>query len=144
MFIQLFIGSVMMLLTVVIAAFSAWGMEWAFARSHFWLLREPHRPKLMLVVVIAAFWALAMVTVGVWIWALCFWALGIFVTMEAAVYFALVSYTTLGYGDILFRLAYSGARLIDGFRTLLKAQFGLLYTGLCAFGFAFGHQGHGL
>jgi len=123
MFIQLFIGSVMMLLTVVIAAFSAWGMEWAFARSHFWLLREPHRPKLMLVVVIAAFWALAMVTVGVWIWALCFWGLGIFVTMEAAVYFALVSYTTLGYGDILLTHEW---RILGG----MAAANGLLNIGL--------------
>ena len=123
MVLQLFIGSLMMILTVIIAGMSAWMMEWAFARSHFWLLREPHRPKLMLVVLIAAFWALAMVTVGVWIWALCFRSLGIFVTMEAAVYFALVSYTTLGYGDILLTHEW---RILGG----MAAANGLLNIGL--------------
>jgi len=123
MFLQIFVGSVMMVLTVVIAGLSAWAMEWAFARSHFWLLREPHRPKLMLVVLITAIWALAMVTAGVWLWAFCFRLLGIFITMEAAVYFALVSYTTLGYGDILLTHEW---RILGG----MAAANGLLNIGL--------------
>jgi len=123
MFLQVFIGSVMMVMTVVIAALSAWGMEWALSRSRFWLLREPHRPKLMLVVLITALWALMMVTAGVWLWAFCFRALGIFITMEAAVYFALVSYTTLGYGDILLTHEW---RILGG----MAAANGLLNIGL--------------
>lgn len=123
MVLQLFIGSLMMILTVIIAGMSAWMMEWAFARSHFWLLREPHRPKLMLVVLITALWALFMVTTGVWIWAACFRALGIFITWEAAVYFALVSYTTLGYGDILLTHEW---RILGG----MAAANGLLNIGL--------------
>ncbi|MBW0158580.1 potassium channel family protein [Sedimentimonas flavescens] len=123
MFLQLFIGSVIMVMTVIIAALSAWGMEWAFARSRPWLLREPHRPKLILVVLVTALWALAMVTAGVWLWAFCFRALGIFITMEAAVYFALVSYTTLGYGDILLTHEW---RILGG----MAAANGLLNIGL--------------
>ncbi|MGD9916912.1 MAG: ion channel [Paenirhodobacter sp.] len=123
MWVQILIGSAMMLLTVVVAGLSAWLMEWAFAKSHFWLLRDPHRPKLMLVVLITALWALAMVTAGVWLWAACFRFLGIFITWEAAVYFALVSYTTLGYGDILLTHEW---RILGG----MAAANGLLNIGL--------------
>lgn len=101
MFIQIFIGSAMMILTIGVAGIAAWIMEWAFSRAHFWLLREPHRPKLLLVVMVVALWALSVVTLGVWLWAFCYRALGIFITMESTVYFSLVSYTTLGYGDIV-------------------------------------------
>lgn len=123
MFAQLLIGSGMMVLTVIVAGLSAWAMEWAFARSHFWLLRDPHRPKLMLVVLLTALWALAMVTAGVWLWAACFKLLGIFITWEAAVYFSLVSYTTLGYGDILLTHEW---RILGG----MAAANGLLNIGL--------------
>lgn len=101
MFLQIFIGSVMMLLTVSIAGGAAWVMEWAFSQVHFWLLREPHRPKLLVLVVVVAFWALTVVTMGVWVWATLYWLIGAFPTMETAVYFSLVSYTTLGYGDVI-------------------------------------------
>lgn len=123
MFVQIFIGSAMMVLTVVVAGLSAWVMEWAFARAHYWLLKDPHRPKLMLVVLLTALWALAMVTAGVWLWAACFKILGIFVTWEAAVYFSLVSYTTLGYGDILLTHEW---RILGG----MAAANGLLNIGL--------------
>ena len=36
----------------------------------------------------------------VWIWALALLLLGAFQTIELSVYFALASFTTLGYGDI--------------------------------------------
>lgn len=39
-------------------------------------------------------------TVQVWIWALALLLLGAFQTIELSVYFALASFTTLGYGDI--------------------------------------------
>lgn len=123
MLVQLVIGSVMMVLTVVIAGMSAWVMEWGFSRTHFWLLRDPHRPKLMLVVLVTALWALTMVTTGVWLWAACFKLLGIFVTWESAVYFSLVSYTTLGYGDILLTHEW---RILGG----MAAANGLLNIGL--------------
>ncbi|OWY08142.1 metal transporter [Thioclava sp. F42-5] len=123
MTIQIAIGSVMMLLTVCIAALSAWAIEATFSRLHWWMLREPHRPKLMLMVVVAALWALAMVTAGVWLWAFCFRLLGVFHTMEQSVYFSLVSFTTLGYGDILLTHQW---RILGG----MAAANGLLNVGL--------------
>ncbi|KEO53367.1 potassium channel family protein [Thioclava pacifica] len=98
---QIAIGSLMMLITVSFAATTAWAMEAMFVRASRWLMREPHGPKMLLIVIGAALWALAMVTASVWSWAICFRLLDVFHTMEEAVYFALVVYTTLGYGDII-------------------------------------------
>ena len=50
--------------------------------------------------VLATIWLLAAQTVSVWMWSFAFRLLGIFDSMEPAVYFTLVTFTTLGYGDI--------------------------------------------
>jgi hypothetical protein len=122
-FLQIALGSGLLLVSILIAALSAWAMESLFARFHTWLMREPHRPKLMLVMLFASLWVLGIVTAGVWIWAFAFWALDIFVTFEEAVYFALVSFTTLGYGDILLPTQW---RILGG----MAAANGLLNIGL--------------
>lgn len=44
---------------------------------------------------------LAVVTVGVWIWALALRWLGAFVSLEESMYFSLVAFSTLGLGDVL-------------------------------------------
>ena len=44
---------------------------------------------------------LAVVTCGVWIWALSLLEFGAFPNLESAVYFALVAFTTLGLGDMV-------------------------------------------
>ncbi|HBN32684.1 MAG TPA: metal transporter, partial [Rhodobacteraceae bacterium] len=64
-----------------------------------------------------------MVTAGVWIWAIALWLLGIFITIEASVYFSLVAFTTLGFGDILLPQNW---RLLGG----MAAANGLLNMGL--------------
>jgi hypothetical protein len=40
-------------------------------------------------------------SICVWIWAGAFLVLGLFPAVEPAVYFSIVSFTTLGFGDIL-------------------------------------------
>ena len=98
-------------------------MEMGFARSHRWLIREPHRPKLLLVMLGVSFVVLGIITAGVWIWALAFYTLGVFITLEASVYFSLVSFTTLGFGDVLLPQEW---RLLSG----MAAANGLLNFGL--------------
>src|SRR5690606_12067224 len=100
-----------------------WALEILLVRHHRWLVTEPHRPKLVLVLGVAALWVLGMVTAGVWSWALALWALGIFITIEASVYFSLVAFTTLGFGDILLPQDW---RLLGG----MAAANGLLNMGM--------------
>lgn len=101
MFVQIALGSVLIFVSILIGSLGALVMEVALARWDRWLMREPHRIKLVLVVAVVSLWVLGVVSLGVWIWALALNALGVFTTLEEAVYFALVSFTTLGFGDVL-------------------------------------------
>jgi hypothetical protein len=123
MFIQLFLGSVLICATTLSAALSWWGLEVALLRSHNWVVRAPHGPKLIVVLTMSMLWALMLMTVSVWIWAIALWVLNIFQTIEASVYFSLVAFTTLGFGDILLPVEW---RLLGG----LAAANGLLIFGI--------------
>ena len=101
MFVQIAVGTVLLLLNITLAAVAAMVLEVVFHRAHGWLMREPHRPKLVLLLAGVSLWVLGVITAGIWIWALAFRELGAFGTLEEAVYFSLVAYTTLGFGDLL-------------------------------------------
>lgn len=101
MFIQIAIGSALMLTTIVFAGATLLVVEMLLRRMRGWLVREPHAPKLGVILVGAALWIMGVVTIDVWLWAAAFELLGILPTLEASVYFALVSFTTLGYGDLV-------------------------------------------
>ena len=120
---QIALGSLLMLASVVIASLWIWLLEWAYARWEGWLLRAPHRPKLILVVLVSSLAVLAMVTMSVWLWAGAFHLLRIFADFEEAMYFTLVTFTTLGYGDVLMPEEW---RILGG----LAAANGLLSFGL--------------
>jgi hypothetical protein len=123
MIIQILVGSCLMLTSILVAGISFWFMEVMLLRVTPWFLREPHRPKLMLALSLAAVWSLWLVTAGVWTWAIAFRLMGLFPTMEQAVYFALVSFTTLGFGDVLLPKEW---QLLGG----MAAANGLLNFGL--------------
>ena len=123
MLIQLALSTGLLLLSILIAGLSFWAMEEIIMRLHPWLAREPHRPKLMLVLCLSAIWILAQMTLGVWLWALTLLGLGVFAELEPAVYFSLVAFTTLGFGDILLPMEW---RLLGG----MAAANGLLNIGL--------------
>lgn len=123
MAVQLLIGALVLALSTLISGLGFMSLEIALARCHRWALRPPHRIKLAAVLCGAMTWTLFIVTAGVWIWALALRALGIFAAMEEAVYFSLVSFTTLGFGDILLPAEW---RLLSG----VMAINGLLMIGL--------------
>lgn len=123
MFAQLVIGSALILCTIVFAAVSWWGLEYVLVRLHKWAIKPPHGPKLVVVLTLALVWTLGMMTVSVWVWAVAFYMLEIFVAFEAAVYFSVVAFTTLGFGDLLLPTEW---RLLGG----LAAANGLLMFGL--------------
>lgn len=123
MLIQITIGTALLITSIMIAGVSFWFFEWRLTLGHAWLTRPPHRAKLMLVLCATALWVLMQMTVAVWLWALTFLGLGVFGSLEESVYFALVTFTTLGFGDILLPVEW---RLLGG----MAALNGLLNIGL--------------
>lgn len=120
---QLALGSLLTLATIVIAALSWWALESILLRLHNWSITPPHGPKLMAVLSLSLIWTLGMMTLAVWVWAFALYVLEIFVIFESSVYFALVAFTTLGFGDVLLPQEW---RLLGG----MAAANGLLMFGL--------------
>ena len=123
MLIQLLLGSSLIAATAFAAALSWLGLEIGLARSHKWASRPPHEIKLVIALTLAMLWTILMMTVSVWIWATALWFLGVFIDFEASVYFSLVAFTTLGFGDLLLPVEW---RILGG----LAAANGLLIFGL--------------
>jgi voltage-gated potassium channel Kch len=123
MFVQIAVGTGLLLVNILMAAVAAMALEVIFVRLHPWLMREPHRPKLVGLLVGVSLWVLGVITAGTWIWAVALDALGAFPNLEEALYFSLVAYTTLGLGDIVPAPEW---RLLAG----MEAANGLLNFGL--------------
>ncbi len=101
MFVQIAFGTGLLIANLVVMAVAALLLEVAFRTAHPWLISQPQRPKLLLMLIGVGLWVLGVVTAGVWSWAGTLYALGAFATMEEAVYFALEAFTTLGLGDVV-------------------------------------------
>jgi hypothetical protein len=124
MLVQIAVGTLILLVNILVAALASLVLEVAFRRWHHWLISAPQRPKLLLMLVLVGIWVLGVVTFCVWIWALALWSLGAFPTVEEAVYFSLVAFSTLGLGDIVAPLEWrilSVMAAVNGF-----LSFGLL------------------
>jgi hypothetical protein len=90
------------------------------------VLARPGRPRGLrrfAVLVQAAVAAFLSHVLQIWIWAVTFRLLGEFETMEAALYFSTVSFTTVGYGDLTASVEW---RLLGSF----EAAAGMLLFGL--------------
>lgn len=101
MLIQIVLGAGLLMASIAVAALSALGLERAYERLSPWLLQEPHQPKLVALLCVVSLWVLMILTASVWIWAFAFYAIGAFPSLEESLYFALVSFTTLGFGDVI-------------------------------------------
>jgi Ion channel len=101
MLLQIALGSGLLVVNVVIMALAALGLETAFRAVHPWLIAPPQRFKLVLMLVAVGLWVLTVITLGVWIWALALAWIGAFPTLEEAVYFSIVAFSTLGLGDVV-------------------------------------------
>jgi len=76
-----------------------------------------------LVLVLAVLGVLVLFTCFVWLWAIALIWIGVFSALETAVYFSIVAFTTLGFGDVLLPVEW---RILGG----LAAANGLLNLGL--------------
>lgn len=98
---QLFLGSVITFVSLIGAALTWWLLNEALLKLEPWLRRPPHPTKSLVVIFLVVVSTMSMMTMGVWIWGLLFLQLSVFSTLEEAVYYSLVAYTTLGLGDVV-------------------------------------------
>lgn len=103
MVLQIALGSGLLVLNVLLMAMAALVLESAFRAVHPWLIAPPQRQKLLIMLVAVGLWVLGAITVGVWAWAMTLHQIGAFTTMEEAVYFSIVAFSTLGLGDVVPR-----------------------------------------
>ncbi len=119
---QLALGSLVILATVILATGFAGAAVWMLGRLRRWLVVKPHWPRFFGALTVLVLWIQLAATLCVWLWAGLFLWLGVFEDVESAVYFSIVSFTTLGFGDILLEKSW---RLLSG----LAAANGLLMFG---------------
>ncbi|MGH1361463.1 MAG: ion channel [Burkholderiaceae bacterium] len=120
---QLLIGSLLICLTIVVEAICLGTALIGIQRLRPWLRSGPGIPKLIASIALITLWMLGGLSVSVWSWAGAMMLLELFVTLEEAVYFSIVSFTTLGFGDDILPQPW---RLLSG----LIATNGLVLFGL--------------
>ncbi|MEL7115180.1 MAG: ion channel [Pseudomonadota bacterium] len=123
MLVQIAIGAALLVLTIFIAGIGYVAMEAFLTGRKDWIKRGRTRLKLLVLFASVVVWILLVATAGIWLWAILLLWLDVFETLEPAVYFALVAFTTLGFGDILLPEEW---RLLSG----MAAINGLLMIGL--------------
>jgi hypothetical protein len=101
MLLQIVFGTGLLIFNIAVAAVGAFLLESVFQRAHPWLVAPPQRPKLLVLLIGVGVWVLALITIAVWVWALALYELGAFPTLEEAMYFSLVAFSTLGLGDVV-------------------------------------------
>lgn len=119
---QLLIGTVVIMINAVIQAemFSAF---WLKLEKLILSLRHVFRRFTnTAAIVVGVLFVMLVQTANVWVWAVAFYLVGVFSQFEPALYFSLVSYSTLGFGDIVLDERW---RLLSG----MAAANGLLCFG---------------
>lgn len=101
MFDQLLLGSGVTLVSLVGGATMWWVLNEVLLGMEPWLRRPPNPTKLLVVILMVVLSTMIMMTFGVWLWAMVFKQMSVFSTIEEAVYYSLVAYTTLGIGDVV-------------------------------------------
>lgn len=120
---QLAWGTALIVLSIAIQATLMAVAVRTIRRHAAWLSRPPHFPKLVGAFSGVSLWLLAGLSASIWIWAVFLHWTGALADLELSLYFSLVSFTTLGFGDILLEKPY---RLLSG----MMAADGLILFGL--------------
>lgn len=101
MFLQIALGSAVLVLNVLVMAVAALVLEIAFRAIHPWLIAPPQRLKLVLMLVAVGLWVLLVLTLNIWAWAYVLFETGVFKSMEESLYYAIEAFSTLGLGDVV-------------------------------------------
>jgi len=139
MFEQLAIGTAIVTLTIIVIAAFIGAAILVLTRIGDWFVSPPRLYKTIVSLIGVVLWLLAALTACVWVWAAALMGLGIFETFETGLYFSVVAFTTLGFGDItlpqewrllsgicaangLLLFGLSTAFLVEFFRQLMEAR----------------------
>ena len=100
MVINLFAGTIVISLTVLIHTFGLIAITHAMARlvARFRMHGRRSRVVAMFSVVMGLF---AVITAEVWLWAGVYLELGVLPDFETALYFSTITFSTVGYGDVV-------------------------------------------
>lgn len=123
MFGQLAIGSLIISLTVITQAIFIGIAIAALNRTGDLMVRPPLNLKFVAALIAITLWLLASLSIGAWLWAITYLTMGAFEALEPALYFSIVSFTTLGFGDVVLPEKW---RILSG----LSAANGLILFGL--------------
>ncbi|MGV8938026.1 MAG: potassium channel family protein [Allorhizobium sp.] len=98
--VNLLLGTLIISLTVVIHTFGLIGVTHAMGWITAHIRLHGHRSRLIAVntVVIGVF---AVLTCEVWLWAACFSLIGVVDDFPTALYFSTITFSTVGYGDVI-------------------------------------------
>lgn len=100
MFTNLLLGGVVIALTVIVHTVGLIAVTHAMT----WLvgvIRIHHRRSRVMAMIIVVFGVFAVLTVEVWIWAAAYVLLGVVPDFETALYFSTITFSTVGYGDVV-------------------------------------------
>jgi hypothetical protein len=96
---QITLGSAMIVVTTLVqGVFTVLGIE--KLRDHLERRTTKHLVSSTLKLAVFVLWMFLATIIEVWIWATLYLVLGALATLEKAVYFSTVTFTTLGFGDI--------------------------------------------
>lgn len=97
---QLIIGSLVISGTVMIQTVFISSSIAVLSRLGEYIVRPPHQLKNIIVLLALVLWLVAGLSVSAWLWAAVYLRLDAFEALEPALYFSIVTFTTLGYGDV--------------------------------------------
>ncbi|MDX2607582.1 MAG: ion channel [Woeseiaceae bacterium] len=118
MLIQLLIGFGVVVVTAVIHATILSTAYRSNQRLTDWVVTNPHRWRLTAAFTMSVTWVMFAHLIEVLLWSVIYLVLGIFDAIEPALYFSLVAYTTLGFGDVVLPESWrllSGITAANGF-----------------------------
>jgi hypothetical protein len=124
---QLAIGSLVIALNVAIQAELFNILHWKFPVLLDFCRRFFHRFANTFAITISVLFILLVHTIQVWIWAGVLMLVGAIDTLEPALYFALVSFSTIGYGDIVMTPAWRLLAAMIGANGLLMFGWSIAY-----------------
>lgn len=98
---QLLLGAILISLTLTIQALIVGAVIFSMTRIGHWLATPSYFIKTVAILIAVVLWLVFGISINTWVWAFAFIQIGAFTALEPALYFSVVTFTTLGYGDVV-------------------------------------------